>query len=238
MKLFKSILRFSVIALTTAVLAACGASRHTASDLNLSAIREYAFIQPYSFIVCYGDDGKGFYDEGDSKKATSIISDIINSERFPFSDMIPADYSGENVDIQRWLRTFEDFDPSKADRLRVPKSLRKKIDESGLRYGIVIYSYGYTQTKVGYQREKVEKAAGKVIDKAIEKFTGITGLTNPSQNYSVSDPYGNVLFCAVIDGETDRVVHFVKEVPTFASHPTEQSYVSELLHKLLKEFIR
>lgn len=238
MNLFKSILRVSAFVLTATMFAACGASRHTASDVNLSAIREYAFIQPYSFIVCYGDDGKGFYDEGDSRKATSIISDIINSERFPFSDMIPADYQNENSDIQRWLRTFEDLDPSRADRLRVPKSLRKMIDASGLRYGMVIYSYGYTQTKVGYQREKVEKAASRVIDKAVEKLTGITGLTTPSQNYSVPDPYGNILFCAVIDGETDRVVHFVKEVPTFASHPTEQSYVSELLHKLLKEFIR
>ena len=224
--------------LTLLALTACGASRHTASDVNLAAIPEYAFIQPYSFIVCYGDDGKGAYDEDDSQKATTLISNIINSERFPFSDMIRADYAGANVDIQNWFRTLEDVDPEKASRLRVPKSLRKLIDDSGLRYGIVVYSYGYTQTKVGYQREKVEKAAGKVIDKAVESLTGIRGLTNPSQNYSVADPYGNILFCAVIDGETDRVVHFVKEVPTFASHPTESGDVSELLHKLLKEFVR
>lgn len=224
--------------LTLLALTACGASRHTASDVNLAAIPEYAFIQPYSFIVCYGDDGKGAYDEDDSQKATTLISNIINSERFPFSDMIRADYAGANVDIQNWFRTLEDIDPEKAGRLRVPKSLRKIIDDSGLRYGIVVYSYGYTQTKVGYQREKVEKAAGKVIDKAVESLTGIRGLTNPSQNYSVGDPYGNVMYCAVIDGETDRVVHFVKEVPTFASHPTESGDVSELLHKLLKEFVR
>jgi hypothetical protein len=227
---------FALLALLA--LTACGASRHTASDVNLSAVPEFAFIQPYSFIVCYGDDGKGAYDEGDSKKATSLIENIINSERFPFSEMIPADYSGDNVDIQNWFRNFEDIDPAKSSRLRVPKSLRKLIDKSGLRYAIVIYSYGYTQTKVGYQREKIEKAAGKVIDKAVESLTGIRGLTNPSQNYYVSDPYGNIMFCAVIDGETDRVVHFVKETPTFASHPTESDYVSELLHKLLKEFIR
>lgn len=224
--------------LTLLALTACGASRHTASDVNLAAIPEYAFIQPYSFIVCYGDDGKGAYDKDDSQKATTLISNIINSERFPFSDMIRADYAGANVDIQNWFRTLEDINPEKASRLRVPKSLRKLIDDSGLRYGIVVYSYGYTQTKVGYQREKVEKAAGKVIDKAVESLTGIRGLTNPSQNYSVGDPYGNVMYCAVIDGETDRVVHFVKEVPTFASHPTESGDVSELLHKLLKEFVR
>ena len=86
--------------------------------------------------------------------------------------------------------------------------------------------------------EKVEKAASKVIDEALEKLTGIGGLTNPSKNYDVGSPYGNVLYCAVIDAETDRVVHFVKETPTFASPPEESAYVSDLLHKLLKEFVR
>lgn len=230
--------RLLIGALTLLVLTACGASRHTASDVNLSAVREYAFIQPHAYIVCYGDDGKGRLDEGDCRASAGIITNIINSERFPFSDMIPVDYQGEHSDLRKWIENFTDVDPKKIDRLRVPKSLRRLIDESGLRYGIVIFSFGYTQTKAGYQREKIEKAAGKVIDKAVESLTGITGLTNPSQNYSVGSPYGNVLYCAVIDGDTDRVVHFVEEVPTFASHPTESRDVSELLHKLLKEFIR
>ena len=228
-----------ILGLTALLLAAsCGPSRYTNSSVNLASVPEYAFIEPYSYIILYGDDGKGYYNEESSATATRTITNIINSERFPFSDMIPADYDGENADIKNWLRTFPDVDPAKADRLRVPKSLRKMLDKSGLRYGIVIYSFGYVQTKAGYQREKVEKAASKVIDKAIESLTGITGLTNPSQNYSVSDPYGNILYGAVSDGETDRVIHFVNETPTFGSHPTENSYVSELLHKLLKEFIR
>ena len=227
------ILGFSVLLL----VAACGPSRYTSSSFNLASVPEYAFIQPYSYIILYGDDGKGYYNEESSATATRLISNIINSERFPFSDMVPANYSDENEDIKNWMRSFPDVDPSKADRLRVPKSLRELVNKSGLRYGVVIYSYGYVQTKKGYQTEKIEKAASKVIDQALEKLTGIGGITNPSKNYDVSSPYGNVLFCAVIDGEADRVVHFVKEVPTLASHPEESADVSELLHKLLKEFI-
>ena len=228
------ILGFSALLL----VAACGPSRYTNSSVSLASVPEYAFIQPYSYIVLYGDDGKGFYNEESSATATRLITNIINSERFPFSDMVSADYDGENEDIMKWMRTFPDVDPSKADRLRVPKSLKDLVNKSGLRYGIVIYSYGYVQTKKGYQAEKVEKAASKVIDEALEKLTGIGGLTNPSKNYDVGSPYGNVLYCAVIDAETDRVVHFVKETPTFASHPEESAYVSDLLHKLLKEFVR
>ena len=143
------ILGFSALLL----VAACGPSRYTNSSVSLASVPEYAFIQPYSYIVLYGDDGKGFYNEESSATATRLITNIINSERFPFSDMIPADYDGENEDIKKWMRTFPDVDPAKADRLRVPKSLKKMLDKSGLRYGVVIYSYGYVQTKKGYQKE-------------------------------------------------------------------------------------
>ena len=147
-----------IISLTALFLvAACGPSRYTNSNVNLASVPEYAFIEPYSYIVLYGDDGKGYYNEQSSAQATNIITNLINSERFPFSDMIPADYDDANSDIAKWLRTFPDVDPSKADRLRVPKSLKRMLDQSGLRYGIVIYSYGYVQTKAGYQREKVRQ---------------------------------------------------------------------------------
>ena len=117
------------------LVASCGPSRYTSSNVNLASVPEYAFIEPYSYIVLYGDDGKGYYNEESSATATKTISNIINSERFPFSDMIPADYDGENADIKNWMRTFPDVDPAKADRLRVPKSLRRMLDKSGLRYG-------------------------------------------------------------------------------------------------------
>lgn len=218
-------------------MTACGVSRHTAADVNLSSVREFAFIQPHAYIVCYGDDGKGYLDPADGRKAVDIITTIINAERFPFSDMIPVDYD-EDSSLRKWVENFTDVDPAKIDRLRVPRSLCKRIEESGHRYGIVLFSYGYVQTVKGYQREKVTKAAQKAIDGVIQSITGISGLTNPSQNYYVSSPYGNVLYCAVVDAEADRVVHFVEEVPTLASHPKERADVSELLHKLLKEFIR
>ena len=45
------------------LLAACGPSRYTNSSVNLASVPEYAFIEPYSYIVLYGDDGKGYYNE-------------------------------------------------------------------------------------------------------------------------------------------------------------------------------
>jgi hypothetical protein len=236
MKKILSLVAMMTLALTA--LESCGPARYTHSGTNLSSVQEFAFIEPYSYMVLYGDDGKGYYDPDGSSKATQLITSIIESERFPFSDVIPADYDGDNSDIRKWVTNFDENTASRADRLRVPKSLKTLVRNSGHRYGIVIYSYGYTQTVKGYQNEKLEKAASKVIDKAIESLTGISGLTNPSKNYYVSDPYGNLMYCVVVDAEDDRVVNFVREIPTLASHPEESSDVSDLLHKLLKDFIR
>ncbi len=236
MKKILSLIAMMTLALTA--LESCGPARYTQSGTNLSSVQEFAFIEPYAYMVLYGDDGKGYYNENDSRKASQLITSIVESERFPFSDVIPADFDGDNSDIRKWVTNFDENTASRADRLRVPKSLRTLVKNSGHRYGIVIYSYGYTQTVQGYQTEKLEKAASRVIDKAIESLTGISGLTNPSKNYYVSDPYGNLMYCAVVDVEEDRVVNFVREVPTFGSHPLESTYVSDLLHKLLKDFIR
>ena len=56
------------------LVAACGPSRYTSSSFNLASVPEYAFIQPYSYIVLYGDDGKGYYNEESSATATRLIS--------------------------------------------------------------------------------------------------------------------------------------------------------------------
>lgn len=224
----------------TALLAlvACGAARHTSTSVDLAKVDEFAFIQPLSYIVCYGDDGKASFDAEESAQATRIITSLISMERFPFSSVVDMDYDGTHSDVVNWIYNFPEVKPKDIARLRVPKSLCKVIADSGNRYGIVIYSYGYVQTVGGYMREKLEKAASRTIDYAVEQLTGITGLTNPSRNYSVDSPYGNVMYCAVIDSQAEEVVHFAGQVPTFASHPTDRENVSSMLHKLLKEFIR
>ncbi len=233
-------MRFSKVLLTACALlalAACGSTRH-ASGVKVSDIPEFAFIQPYAYMVFYGDDGDGYYNKSSSDAAASVVSNVINSERFPFSDQIPADYEDANSDIATWAQNLTDIKKSQVDRLRVPKSLVSLVNGSGLRYGILIYSYGYTMSEKAYQRERLEKTASKIIDTAAEKLTGIGGLTNPSRSYIPSDPYGNLMTCVVVDAQEQRVVYYGKQTPTFASHPKDYGDVSTLLHKLLKDFIR
>ncbi|MCR5826815.1 MAG: hypothetical protein K6G53_00170 [Bacteroidales bacterium] len=83
-------------------------------------------------MIVYGDDGKGYYNEDNSRKATQLITSIVESERYPFSDVISADYDDDNSDIRKCVTNFDENTPSRADRLRVPKSLKTLVKNSGL----------------------------------------------------------------------------------------------------------
>ena len=197
-------------------LCSCGTTRHS-SGIKISDIPEFAFVQPYAYMVLYEDNAAGYYNQASSEKASNVIVSVINSERFPFSDMIPADYSGDNSDIAQWAGNLTSI-------------------KSSHRYGLLVYSYGYTMTEKAYQKERLQKTTSKLIDTAAEKLTGISNLTNPSGSYFPSDPYGNLMACVVIDAQEQRVVYYSKHTPTFASHPKDYEDVSKMLHKLLKDF--
>lgn len=220
-------------------LASCGSTRYagSSSGTKISDIQEFAFLKPCAYMILYDTDG-GYYNQNNTDIATEVITNVINSERFPFTDVLEADYQGEDNDTFEWVQNLMDIKQNQVSRLRVPKSLLKRLASVDNRYGILIYSRGYNMTQEAYDKERVEKTASKVIDTAAEKLIGIRGLTNPSQSYIPSDPYRNRMVCIVIDKEDQRVIYYAKEDPTFASHPKDRDDVSTLLHKLLKDFIR
>ena len=206
-------------------LVSCGSARYTGSGSSqVSNIQEFAFLKPCSYMVFYDTDG-GSYSQQSSDVATDVISQIIN-------------YEGEDSETMTWALNLVDLKKNQVDRLRVPKSLLKRMESVDNRYGVLIYSRGYTMSQEAYDRERRTKAASKLIDKAAEKLTGISGLTNPSQSYIPNDPYGTYMVCVVIDKQEQRVIYYAQQVPTFASHPKDNADVSKLLHKLLKDFIR
>ena len=225
-----------VFLLALIAFASCGTTRYS-TGVKIADIREFAFIQPCSRMDLFDTNG-GYYSQHYTDKAAQTVENVINSERFPFSEMIPADYLGENNDALSWANILVDIKRSQLDRMKVPKSLIKLLKDSQDRYGIFIYTHGYLTTKAAYEQEKLEKATSKAIDDVAEKLTGIQGLTNPSRNYTPSDPYGNEMICVVIDKEEERLVYYAKKTPTFASHPTDNEDVSNMLHDLLKDFIK
>lgn len=235
-QIFRKMNKHIIFVLALLAFTSCGTTRYN-TGVKTANIREFAFIQPCSYMDLFDTEG-GYYSQFYTDKAAKTVENVINSERFPFSEMIPADYQGENNDALPWAKILVDIKRSQLNRMKVPKSLISLLQSSPDRYGVFIYTHGYLTTKEAYEKEKFEKATSKAIDDVAEKLTGIQGLTNPTRNYTPSDPYGNEMICVVIDKEEERLVYYAKKTPTFASHPTDNEDVSNMLHDLLKDFIK
>ncbi len=206
------------------MLTSCMTSRY--SGTNPSEMGELAFFQPRANQF-YFESSTAPREPSLSAASEELMADLINSRRYPFSDMIPMDYADADSEIARWINGFSDLEVSDAKHLRVPRQLTEKIVASGHRYGIVIHSYGYIKSNERYDKEKMAELVDNII----------RALFNETPRYSYNDQYGNALYAAVVDTQTDRVVYYSR-VLSNADHPLSRGCVSEQMKKLLKDFER
>ena len=206
------------------MLTSCMTSRY--SGTNPSEMGELAFFQPRANQF-YFESSTAPREPSLSAASEELMADLINSRRYPFSEMIPMDYADADSDIAKWINGFSDLEVNDAKNLRVPRQLTEKIVASGHRYGIVVHAYGYIKSNERYDKEKMAELVGNII----------RAVFNETPRYSYNDKYGNALYAAVVDTKTDRVVYFSR-VLSNADHPLNRGCVGEQMKSLLKDFER
>ena len=206
------------------IFSSCGAS-YTAAGTNVSKINELALIEPRSLIYYFDSPSSGHLDSSLVAASEQLVTDILTSTRYPFTDPVAADYEGAGASIAKWIDAFSSLESSDIKNLKVPKALTELIKSTGHRYGIVIHAYGYIESNEAYDQEKLEELVGNIIRTALDK---------PKQ-YTAGDQVGNALYTAVIDTQTDRVVYF-NSVLSNADHPLSRRNVSSQMKSLLRKF--
>ena len=202
----------------------CGAT-YSASGTNVSKIDELALIQPKSLMYYFDSRNSGHLDSSLVVASEQLITDIITSSRYPFTDPVPADYNGKDASIGKWINSFSDLQSSDIKRLKVPKALTELIKSTGHRYGIVVHAYGFIESDDAYDQEKLVELVGNVV----------RTLFDEPKRYTAGDQVGNALYTAVIDTQTDRVIYF-NSVLSNADHPLSRRDVGNQMKSLLKKF--
>jgi hypothetical protein len=218
------VLSVAVILLAAAMLSSCGTT-YTAAGTNVSKIDELALIEPRSIIFYFDNPKSGYRDESLSDASEQLVTEILTSTRYPFTDIVLADYEGNGKSIAKWIDVFSDLGSSDIKKLRVPKALSELIKSTGHRYGIVVHAYGFIESNEAYNAEKTAELVGNVIRTLFDE---------PKQ-YTAGDQVGNALYAAVIDTQTDRVIYF-NSVLSNADHPLSRRDVSVQMRNLLKKF--
>ena len=214
----------AVLLLAAVMLSSCGAS-YTASGTNVSKIKELALIEPRSLIYYFDSPNSGHLDSSLVAASEQLVTDLLTSTRYPFTEPVAADYEGTGASIAKWIDTFSDLESSDIKRLKVPKALTELIKSTGHRYGIVIHAYGFIESNEVYNQKKLEELVGNAI----------RTLFDEPKRYTAGDQVGNALYTAVIDTQTDRVVYF-NSVLSNADHPLSRRDVGNQMKSLLKKF--
>ena len=224
MKKSKRILVSILGILFVATMFSSCATTYTASGTNVSKIDELAFIEPRSLIYYFSPES-GYLDSSLVAGSEELITEIITSNRYPFTDPVAADYEGEGASIAKWIDSFSDLESSDIPRLIVPKALTELIKSTGHRYGIVVHAYGYIKSNELYDQEKLEELVGNIIRTVFDE----------PKRYTAGDQVGNALYTAVIDTQTDRVIYF-NSVLSNADHPLSRRNVGSQMKSLLRKF--
>ena len=224
MKKSKRILVSILGILFVATMFSSCATTYTASGTNVSKIDELAIIEPRSLIYYFSPES-GYLDSSLVVGSEELITEIITSSRYPFTDPVAADYEGKGASIANWIDRFSDLESSDIPRLKVPKALTELIKSTGHRYGIVVHAYGYIKSNELYDQEKLEELVGNIIRTVFDE----------PKRYTAGDQVGNALYTAVIDTQTDRVIYF-NSVLSNADHPLSRRNVGSQMKSLLRKF--
>ena len=224
MKKSKRILVSILGILFVATMFSSCATTYTASGTNVSKIDELALIEPRSLIYYFSPES-GYLDSSLVVGSEELITEIITSNRYPFTDPVAADYEGKGASIANWIDRFSDLESSDIPRLKVPKALTELIKSTGHRYGIVVHAYGYIKSNELYDQEKLEELVGNIIRTVFDE----------PKRYTAGDQVGNALYTAVIDTQTDRVIYF-NSVLSNADHPLSRRNVGSQMKSLLRKF--
>ena len=224
MKKSKRILVSILGILFVATMFSSCATTYTASGTNVSKIDELAFIEPRSLMYYFSPES-GYLDSSLVAGSEELITEIITSNRYPFTDPVAADYEGKGASIASWIDRFSDLESSDIPRLKVPKALTELIKSTGHRYGIVVHAYGYIKSNELYDQEKLEELVGNIIRTVFDE----------PKRYTAGDQVGNALYTAVIDTQTDRVIYF-NSVLSNADHPLSRRNVGSQMKSLLRKF--
>lgn len=243
-------IRFVLAALSVAVaVSSCGPVTYSSSEnLNLKSVREYAFIEPVADVLYYGSKNKPVYDYELSDAAADLITTIVSSQRYPFSEVIYMDYDRSNREIRKWIQNIGSVSTSRLGRVRVPRDLLDAIDRSGHRYGVVIFSSGYIRSREAIRYEETQEAIGNAIGAALDaifskkdKDDDKDGKKRKSSYETYSNPenktpYDCNMYCVVIDAESDEIVHYIHPVPFLEKDPLNGSDMETMLNRLLRDF--
>lgn len=221
----KNFINTALIISVLACMTSCG----TAGKLNDPAFigqlkHNIVLFDPVSRIEVIGKDNLNTRSETASADAQNLLKDMVCTydtgleiDAIHVSEDLKEAYEIQDdiVALGDWYINTEGYDLSYID---IPRTLDSIIEASGRRYGLVLYSEGFSRTGGNYALE-------------IAKTVGLGLLTG-----YVSVPYKNssAIYLLILDSKTDRIAYYRHTGGEY--NPLSTKHIKKQFKRLFKDF--
>lgn len=218
----RTTVRFVIVTIMAIGLCSCGAARKVAADAPFR--KDLVLFDPVSRIDVVGQQKQMERSETVSADAQNLLKDKLCTFDcgVEISSIYVPDQLEEAFAIQDDITALGQWYIESAGGdlkyITIPETVDRLIEESGHRYGLAIYSIGYSRTGGNYALE-------------IVKSIGIGLLTG-----WVSAPYKNEthIYMMILDSETDKIIynrHCYGEYD-----PLKEKHVEKALKRTFSDF--
>ena len=215
-----------LLLLAVAALTSCATSRFYAGFTPESAANEMVLLHPVSHQFYLDSRDNEFYSDSLSVVSEDLMAQLAPAVGVPVNCVIALD-SLQREEAAAFMAYVAAHDRSKAGEFAIPSALDDLLEESGYRYGLVLYADGVSRDVGDY----VGKAA---FGLGLAIFTAIITLGTVSV-YTYPTPAISVMYAAVLDSQTDRIVFYnLREYEDLET--TSEKSVRKQLSRLLKDF--
>ena len=218
--------RILIVLLAVAALSSCATSRFYSGFTPEASVNEMALLQPVSRQFYLDSRNNEFYSDSLSLVSENLMEALTPAIGVPVNCVLPLD-SLQREEAAAFMAYVAAHDKRQAGEFKIPTALDELLEASGYRYGLLLYADGVSRD-VGDYIGKAAFGIGLGILTTILTMGMVSFYTYPT-------PAVSLMYAAVLDSQTDRIVFYnLREYEDL--NTTSEKSVRKQLSRLLKDF--
>ena len=218
--------RILIILLAVVALSSCATSRFYSGFTPEASANELALLSPVSRQFYLDSKDNEYYSDSLSVVSENLMEALTPAIGVPVNCVIPLD-SLQREEAAAFMAYVAAHDRRQAGEFKIPTALDELLESSGYRYGLLLIGDGVSRD-VGDYIGKTALGVGLAIVTAVLTMGMVSVYTYPT-------PAVSLMYAAVLDSQTDRIVFYnLREYEDL--NTTSEKSIRRQLSRLLKDF--
>ena len=210
--------RICVVLVAVAAMSSCSVSRYMSKNVNPEEISPMVLVQPLSFMEYVEKDGSVVVDTENAGKNSAMVENYVRLSFPEVSQVVPLENAGNRDVLENELISLSDLNlvqVKKQSGYYYFPAIGNTILEQGYRYGIAVFSSGFTRDPKNYSKELTKSFLLGLVSTIVSLGT-VTYIEEANK-------YGSNVYLMIFDAENNKIVYFGRSVPSEANPLKEKT---------------